>query len=334
MLRTQSRRRFLTTLSLVGAASFVRIPSSVAAEGVLETTSVKLSRGPGICGSPQWIAEELLRAEGFTDIRYVEIPAGAGPGAVGRGEIDFTMNYATALVAAIDGGEAITVLTGVHVGCFDLFGKESIRGISDLKGKTVGVQALGHSDHMFVSVMAAHVGLDPVNDIHWVTSRSPTPAELFADGKIDACLGTPPVAQDLRARHVGRVVVNSTMDRPWSQYFCCLLYGNSGFVQKYPVATRHAMRAILKAADICATDPARVARQLVEGGFTDRYDYALQTLSELPYDKWREYDPEDTLRFYALRLHEAGMIKASPQKIIAEGTDWRFLDELKRDLKA
>ena len=143
MLRTQSRRRFLTTLSLVGAASFVRIPSSVAAEGVLETTSVKLSRGPGICVSPQWIAEELLRAEGFTDIRYVEIPAGAGPGAVGRGEIDFTMNYATALVAAIDGGEAITVLTGVHVGCFELFGKESIRGISDLKGKTVGGTGAG-----------------------------------------------------------------------------------------------------------------------------------------------------------------------------------------------
>ena len=113
-----------------------------------------------------------------------------------------------------------------------------------------------------------------------------------------------------------------------------MLYGNGGFVQKYPVATKRAMRAILKAADICVTDPALVARQLVDGGFTDRYDYALQTLSELPYDKWREYDPEDTLRFYALRLHEAGMIKASPQKIIAEGTDWRFLNELKRELKA
>jgi NitT/TauT family transport system substrate-binding protein len=294
---------------------------------------VRLWTGRGICVSPQWIAEELLRAEGFTDIRYVEIPAGAVPAAIGRGEIDFTMNYATTLAAAIDRGEAITVLAGVHVGCFELFGNEGIRSITDLKGKTVGVQALGHSDHLFVSVMAAHVGLDPVNEIHWITSQSPTPAELFADGRIDACLGTPPVAQDLRARHVGRVVFNSAMDRPWSQYFCCMLYGNGGFAQKYPVATKRAMRAILKATDICTTDPARVARQLVDGGFTDRYDYALQTLSELPYDKWREYDPEDSLRFYALRLHEAGFIKSSPQKIIADGTDWRFLNELKRELK-
>jgi len=49
---------------------------------------------------------------------------------------------------------------------------------------------------------------------------------------------------------------------------------------------------------------------------------------------WREYDPEDTVRFYALRLRELGMIKSSPQKIIADGTDWRFLNELKRELKA
>ena len=54
----------------------------------------------------------------------------------------------------------------------------------------------------------------------------------------------------------------------------------------------------------------------------------------MPYSKWREYDPEDTVRFYALRLREAGMIKSSPQKIIAEGTDWRFLNELERELKA
>jgi len=57
------------------------------------------------------------------------------------------------------------------------------------------------------------------------------------------------------------------------------------------------------------------------------------TLQELPYDKWREYDHEDAVRFYALRLHEIGMIKSSPQEIIADGTDWRFLNELKRELK-
>ena len=137
-----------------------------------------------------------------------------------------------------------------------------------------------------------------------------------------------------RARQIGHVIVNTAVDRPWSQYFCCMLAGNPEFVRKHPVATKRVLRAILKAADLCAADPAGAARQMVDGRFTPRYDYALQTLRELPYDKWREYDPKDTIRFYALRLHEAGFINSSPQKIIADSADWRFLDELKRELKA
>jgi len=130
------------------------------------------------------------------------------------------------------------------------------------------------------------------------------------------------------------VIVNSTVDLPWSQYFCCMLAGSQEFVEKHPVATKRVLRAILKAADLCVAEPARVAQRLVDSGFTARYDYALQTLSELPYDKWRDYDAEDTVRFYALRLYDAGLIKSSPNKIIADHTDWRFLNELKRELKA
>jgi NitT/TauT family transport system substrate-binding protein len=78
----------------------------------------------------------------------------------------------------------------------------------------------------------------------------------------------------------------------------------------------------------------RAARQLVDGGVTPRLDFALQTMTEVAYDRWREYDAEDTIRFYALQLREAGMITSNPKQIIAEGTDWRFLNELKRELKA
>jgi NitT/TauT family transport system substrate-binding protein len=156
---------------------------------------------------------------------------------------------------------------------------------------------------------------------------------LLAEGKIDAFLGFPPQPQELRAKQIGHVVVNSAVDRPWSQYFCCMVYARKEFVRKHPVATKRALRAILKGADVCAREPERAARFLVDKGYTTRYDYALQALKDVPYDKWREYDPEDTVHFYALRLHEAGMIKNSPQKLIAQGTDWRFLNELKKELK-
>jgi NitT/TauT family transport system substrate-binding protein len=254
--------------------------------------------------------------------------------AIANGTVDFSFNYAGPVIIAVDAGQPIMTLAGTHVGCFELFGHESIRTIADLKGKSVGVQALGSSQHVYLAMMLAHIGLNPNNDINWVTSASPKAIELFADGRVDAYLGFAPEPQDLRARQIGRVVVNSTVDRPWSQYFCCVLVSNREFVRKYPVATKRVLRAILKAVDLCVTEPRPVARRLVDGQFTPRYDYALQTLSELPYDKWRDYDPEDTIRFYALRLHEAGFIKTSPQKIIADGTDWHFLNELKRELKA
>jgi len=93
------------------------------------------------------------------------------------------------------------------------------------------------------------------------------------------------------------------------------------------------MRAILKSAEICAVAPAKVAKSIIAKGVAKNYDYALEAIKSLPYGRWREYDAEDTVRFWALRLHEAGMIKSSPQKIISQGTDWRFLNELKKELK-
>jgi NitT/TauT family transport system substrate-binding protein len=260
--------------------------------------------------------------------------AGVGQSqSIARGEVDFSMNFAAPLVISIDTGEPITIIAGVHPGCFELFGNERIRGIADLKGKSVGVQGLGGSPHVFLAAMAAHVGLDPLKDINWVTDQSTTPKELFAQGKIDAFLGFPPEPQEMRARKIGRVIVSSAIDRPWSQYFCCMLAGNREFVRKHPVATKRVLRAILKATDLCASEPTRVAQHIVDAGFTPRYDYALQALKEIPYMKWRDYDPEDTIRFYALRLREIGMIKSSPNKIIADSADWRFLNEVRREMK-
>ena len=248
--------------------------------------------------------------------------------------MDFGPNYASQFVAAIDAGRPVTVLGGLHIGCFELIARNDIRAISDLKGGTIGVQSLGSSAQIFLAALGAAVGLDVAKDVTWVSDPSANPIELFAAGKIDAFLGFPPEPQELRARGIGHVILNSGADLTLSQYFCCMLAGNRNFVSKHPVATKRVLRALLKATDLCAAEPETFARRLVAGHFTDRYDYALQTLKEIPYGAWRDYSPEDTTRFYALRLREAGFIKSTPQRIIANGTDWRLLNELKQELKA
>src|SRR5436190_8801833 len=201
----QTRRRFLTTSALASAAGLAPIQRVLAAEGALEKTTIRLPKSAAICSAPGYVADELLRAEGFTDIRYVELLTPTAPvEAVARGRIDFGLNYASNYVAAIDAGEPIMLLAGVMVGCYELFGSEGIRNVADLKGKSVGVQGLGSTGNVLVTMMAAHVGLDPAKDIHWVTDPALKPIELFVQGKIDAFLAFPPAAQDLRARHIGK----------------------------------------------------------------------------------------------------------------------------------
>jgi len=329
-----SRRKFLTNLGLAGAATLLGSGSELgAAEPPPETTRLRLGKAPTICIAPQYLAEEFLPGEGFTDVQYVNMASGLFTKAIVAGELDIGLNFSGPIITRVDAGDPIVILGGAHVGCFELFGSERVRAIRDLKGKAVGVTELGGPDHVFLASMVAYVGLDARKDITWAPNPFVESTKLLAEGKIDAVMAFPPQPQELRAKKIGHVVVNSMMDRPWSNYFCCMAYTNRQFIQKYPVATKRALRAILKAADVCAREPERAARFLVEKGYTTSYDYALETMRDVVYGKWREYDPEDTLRFYALRLHEAGMIKLGPQKIIAQGTDWRFLRELKKELK-
>jgi NitT/TauT family transport system substrate-binding protein len=323
----------LASLSMAGTIGLRRGAPPAAAESSLETTTVRISKDFAICEAPLDVADELLRSEGFTDVRYVDTSADEVFAAIAHRKVDFALDFPVLFLPGIDSGEPIMVLAGVHVGCFELFAKNDIRTIADLKGKTVGLKA---SPPALLKLMAAQVGLDPAKDVRWVTAAEPSvnPLDLFVEGKIDAFLGFPPEPQELRARHAGHVILSTAVDRPWSQYYCCMVLANREWVRECPTATKRALRAIFKATDLCAIEPMRVARRLVDGGFTPRYDYALQTLHDIAYNNWREYDAEDTLRFYALRLHEAGLIKSSPNRIIADSTNWRFLNELKRELKA
>jgi NitT/TauT family transport system substrate-binding protein len=328
MSQLRTRRGFLTMTALAGAAGLLSPRHAWAAEPALETTTVRLGRMPVICFAPQYVCEALLRADGFTDVRYVDTTVPTQAEELGAGKFHFQSNLPLEWAIAIDRGLPITVLTGVHAGCYELFAHGGIRGIADLKGKRVG------GDSRWLSLIAAYVGLDPKKDLTLVDIFGTDAVDLFTAGKLDAYMAFPPEVQELHVRKVGHVILRTAMDPPWSQYFCCMMAANREYATRYPVATKRVIRAVLKAADLCAREPEAAARLIVEGGFTESYDYALQTLTENPYGAWREYDAEDTIRFYALRLHELGMIKSSPQKIIADGTDWRFLNELKRELKA
>jgi NitT/TauT family transport system substrate-binding protein len=265
------RRTFLGGAITLGSMGLLAIrPHSAAAEPLPETTKIRLARVPSICRAPQYMTEELLRSEGFTDVTYIRLQeTNDATEAIVANDIDITMQYVGPSIMQIDAGNPLVVIAGIQPGCFELFGTERIRSVRDLKGKTVAVEGFTASAYTFIASMMTYVGLDPRKDVTWSVIPPSEAKQLLGVGKIDAFLATPPDPQELRATRVGHVVVNSVTDRPWSQYFCCMVVCHREFVRSKPVATKRALRAILKAADACATDPEPVARFLVEKGYAE-----------------------------------------------------------------
>src|SRR5262249_36171982 len=125
----------------------------------------------------------------------------AGPDGIAMGRVDMSMWGATESVPLMDEGKPLVFLSGVHAGCWEVFGTERIRQIQDLKGKTVVTTGHGSAEHIFISSMLAHVGINPSREMKQATaSMYPNSMRYFEDGKADASLAFPPMAQEARAK--------------------------------------------------------------------------------------------------------------------------------------
>src|ERR671937_2239 len=143
------RRRFLQGATALGAAAVVSASASRGdAEPPPETTRLRLVKIPSICQAPQYVADALFEAEGFTDVQFVQKPGALGiTEALASGEADINNHFVAPSIIRIEAGDPIVFLGGLHIGCFELFGTEHIRAVRDLKGKTVAVLELGSSQH-------------------------------------------------------------------------------------------------------------------------------------------------------------------------------------------
>ena len=357
-----SRRDFLRAAASVGAVGAGAVllgacgsddgssrPTSTPGPAVdppPETTTIRLAKDPvDASQAPLYVAGLFLPEEGFTNVQYIDVP-GFDPGIqqLASGQIDIGRSFASAVTVAADAGDPLVALAGLFNTNFRLFGNDRVQSLRDLKGKRIFVPKRGVTDiaYAFWAVLLAYVGIDIERDVELIElSFIDLPRALQAD-TIDAVIAPRPYSTLLETRYPGlHVVLDGAKDPPWSQYFGNFVTGNRDFVEKHPAATKRALRAILKAADVCAREPERAARYLVDKGFTPHsvaistpftYDQVLDAITGVSYAAWREFDPEDTVRFFALRLREAGLVKSTPDDLIARATDWRYLNEIKREL--
>jgi NitT/TauT family transport system substrate-binding protein len=301
-----------------------------------ETTRLRLRVDRPACWAPIHVAEPLLREEGFTEVEYVTAPGPKYPALLEAGAVDMSPSFSALDMYNMEKHKPpVKFLSGLHVGCYALVGNKHLKSVLDLKGKTVWTGSVeNNGPHIFFSAIVAYVGLDPRKDIKYAWVSKDEAMRMFQEGRIDAFMSFPPGPQELLDKGTGRLLLDTNVDRPWSQYFCCTVSGHSGFIKKNPIATRRAIRAIMLANDIVARDPEHALSVLMKKNIWKKKEtkYILKALREIPYSKWRDYNPEDTIRFYALRLNEVGLIRTPPDEFIRQHTDWSFLRSLKDEL--
>ncbi len=324
--------------ALFGCGSDSKPGDGSAGDGPPEVTAIRLQKTYGVaCLAPLLMAREFLPAEGLPNVEYVlSEPTYSGHNEqLLTGKIDFAFNFAAPLAAAIAKGDDLVILGGAHVACFEVFAGKGVESVADLRGKKVAITERNPKplDYVFVKSVLKYAGIDPDRDVELVSRPSPLPAAAeLRNGQLGALLALPPVSQSLRDGQAGPVLINSMTDEPWSQYFCCLIATRRQFIEENPIATRRALRAILRGIDVSRAEPERVARTMADEAWLHSYEYALESMRMIGYGAWREYSPEEALRFYSLRLREAGVITSTPEEIIRKGTDFRFFNELKREL--
>jgi NitT/TauT family transport system substrate-binding protein len=332
-----TRREFMKKAAMTGATAYLGLDYELAAaEPPPETTTIRIRQWRPACWAPIHVAEPLLREEGFTDVQYVNAPGPVYAKLLKDAAVDISPEFVALSMYQIEKHKPpLKFLAGLHVGCFALVGSKQVNSVMDLKGKTVWAGSVQYNGpHIFFSAIVAYVGLDPRTDINYAWVKKDEAMELFKNGKIDAFMSFPPGPQELMDKGIGHLLVDTNVDKPWSQYFCCMINGHSDFVKNNPIATKRALRAILKANDIVARDPQYSLGILQQKKIWKKSEtkYILQALKEIPYEKWRDYNPEDAMRFYALRLYDVGLIKTSPDEFIARNTDWSFLKSMKGEL--
>ena len=310
--------------------------------GPPETKKIRIDPHEG-CEVWAWVVEDLLREEGFEDIQITQKFTVLG------GEADLGATFASDLAARVDAGLPLVAVGGSHTGCIQMWAQPGINGIRDLRGKRLDVHSTSAVKDpafgMWVSLLA-DVGMAP-QDVRFteviepasegVHQHGPTNQiiENFIGGRSDAVLAFVEQGPALRANatNPGHLIFDMAIDRPWSQYYCCLLVANRDYATANPWATKRATRAILRGIDIASRDRKAAVDIAVRKGFTPDAKLMLAAVQPLTYP-WREYDPVESLRYFALKLADAKLLKKTPTQVIAEGTDLAFFRQMQRELKA
>ena len=319
-------------------------PTSPGAAGTMgpEISSIRVPNTRAGCNAPFLYARELLLEEGFAEVRsiftetaYVLIDN------VAEGSIDIAYHFIPQILHAIADGVPIVMLGPAHTACAQIVAADYVADLADLRGRRLAVAPVltpQPGDFAFAASVLQRIGISTPDDVAFVAVEG-TDINTGLGSDFDAVFTYSPLSysalESASASATGgerHVIFDSSVDVPWSQQLCCALFARRQFVEDNPVATRRTVRALMRALNRGASDPGAMAQTMLDASWVVRKDYANRTVAELTLDAWRTHDLADAMRFYGLLLHEAGLVKSTPEQLIQRGTDLTFFNELKEEL--
>jgi len=119
--------------------------------------------------------------------------------ALASGDTDYTMIFGSVVRAAIRGLPMKVVASLIDGSTHALITRSDFKSARDLKGKTLGIQAYGATDHVAATMMFKHFGVDAEKEIK-VVALGPAAARLSAlkEGIVEAAVISPPADEEAR----------------------------------------------------------------------------------------------------------------------------------------
>src|SRR6185312_14674408 len=192
-LRNVNQRFFSILLT---AAFFCGVSDdAVAADKIrISVTNFNMSFLPsGLAVRKGFFKEEGLEAE------VIRMNANVAVAALASGDVDYTMIFGSVVRAAIRGLPVRVVASFIDGSTHALIARPEFKSVKELKGKTLGVQAYGATDHISAMMMLKKFGIDPDREIKAV-ALGPASGRLAAlkEGVVDVAVVSPPADEEAK----------------------------------------------------------------------------------------------------------------------------------------
>ncbi len=202
------------------------------------------------------------------------------------GRIDATQGLVMNYLKPISEGLDAKFTAGVHRGCLHILAPKdsAIKTAADLKGKRIGVPALGSSPWVFAVRVVGDQGYDYQKDVEWKPFPTPELKIALEKGQVDAIALADPIAEILLTEGNVRSIVDQATDAPYKDEYCCVIVTSGKLVKNDPKTAAGITRAVLRAAKWIAANPQAAAELAVNGKhISGTVEVNARVLSKLDY---------------------------------------------------